>query len=162
MYLLDTNVLSELRKSESKASAAVVSWVSTKRATDLYLSVVTVLEIELGIARLERRDVAKASRIQKWLTEAVLDSFSGRILAVDVEVARRTARLHVPDPRPERDAYIAATAATHGLTVVTRNVADFDRAGVPLVNPWVESTATFRGEDIPLPERSEPRSVDLS
>lgn len=137
MYLLDTNVLSELRKSESKASAAVVNWVGSRRAADLYLSVVTVLEIELGVARLERRDAAQAIRIQSWLADEVLDAFSNRILSVDVAIARRAARLHVPDPRPERAAYIAATAAAHGLTVVTRNVADFENAGVPLINPWL-------------------------
>jgi toxin FitB len=137
MYLLDTNVLSELRKSESKASAAVVSWVGSQRAVDLHLSVITVLEVELGIARLERRDAAQASRIQLWLTDEVLDAFANRILSVDVAIARRAARLHVPDPRSERDAYIAATAATHGLTVATRNVADFEDMGVPLINPWL-------------------------
>jgi hypothetical protein len=137
MYLLDTNVLAELRKSASKASAAVVNWVGSRRAADLYLSVVTVLEIELGVARLERRDAAQAIRIQSWLADEVLDAFSNRILSIDVAIARRAARLHVPDPRPERAAYIAATAAAHGLTVVTRNVADFENAGVPLINPWL-------------------------
>jgi len=137
MYLLDTNVLSELRKSESKASAVVVGWVGSRRAADLYLSVITVLEIELGVARLARRDAAQAIRIQSWLTDEVLDAFTNRILSVDVAIARRAARLHVPDPRPERDAYIAATAAAHGLTVVTRNVADFENAGVPVINPWI-------------------------
>jgi hypothetical protein len=137
MYLLDTNVLAELRKSASKASAAVVNWVGSRRAADLYLSVVTVLEIELGVARLERRDAAQAIRIQSWLADEVLDAFSNRILSIDVAIARRAARLHVPDPRPERAAYIAATAAAHGLTVVTRNVADFENAGVPLINQWL-------------------------
>jgi predicted nucleic acid-binding protein len=139
MYLLDTNVLSELRKPTARASTAVVNWVSARRATDLYLSAVTVLEIELGIARLERRDAARASRIQSWLTEDVLDSFAHRILSIGVLVARRAARLHVPDPRPERDAYIAATDAVHGLTVVTRNVSDFAQMGIELVNPWATS-----------------------
>jgi predicted nucleic acid-binding protein len=129
-------VLSELRKSEASASPEVVSWISARRPTDLYLSVITVLEIEYGVARLERRDAARALRIQAWLTDEVLDGFADRVLAVDVPVARRVARLHVPDPRPERDAYIAATAAVHGLTVATRNVADFEQAGVSLINPW--------------------------
>lgn len=136
MYLLDTNVLSELRKSEARASPAVVSWISAQGSTDLYLSVITVLEVELGILRLERRDAEQAARIQSWLTDQVLPSFADRILPIDVEVARRTARLHVPDPHPERDAYIAATAETHGLTVVTRNVVDFVGTGVSVINPW--------------------------
>jgi predicted nucleic acid-binding protein len=136
MYLLDTNVLSELRKPKARASTAVASWISARRATDLYLSAVTVLETELGIARLQRRDAARASRIQSWLTDDVLDSFAHRILSVGVLVARRAARLHVPDPRPERDAYIAATAAVHDLTVVTRNVSDFGPMGVRVINAW--------------------------
>jgi len=90
-----------------------------------------------AFARLERRDAAQAIRIESWLTDQVLDAFTNRILSVDVAIARRAARLHVPDPRPERDAYIAATAAAHGLTVVTRNVADFEHAGVPVINPWI-------------------------
>ena len=105
MYLLDSNVQSELRKSESKASAAVVSWVGSRRAADLYLSVITVLEIELGVARLERRDAAQAIRIRSWLADEVLDAFANRILSVDIAIARRAARLHIPDPRRERDAY---------------------------------------------------------
>lgn len=133
----DTNVLSELRKSEARASATVVSWIGARRATDLYLSVITILEIEFGVARLERRDAAQAQRIQAWLTDQVLESFADRILPVDVAVARRAARLHAPDLRPERDAFIAATAGVHGLTVVTRNVVDFENSGVPLINPWV-------------------------
>jgi predicted nucleic acid-binding protein len=139
MYLLDTNVLSELRKPKARASTAVANWISARRATDLYLSAVTVLEIELGVARLERRDAARASRIQSWLTDDVLDSFAHRILSVGVPVARRAARLHVPDPRPERDAYIAATAAVHDLTVVTRNVSDFEPMGVRVIDPWTTS-----------------------
>jgi predicted nucleic acid-binding protein len=120
----------------ARASPVVVSWISARRPTDLYLSVITVLELEYGVARLERRDAAQALRIQAWLTDEVLDGFADRVLAVDVPVARRAARLHVPGPRPERDAYIAATAAVHGLTVATRNVADFEQAGVSLINPW--------------------------
>src|SRR5699024_1707034 len=132
-YLLDTNVISELRKSERRADRAVRAWVAGRTPSDLHLSSVTILEIELGIVRLRRRDERQAGRLQAWLEDDVLDVFAGRILSVDVAVARRAAQLHVPDPRPERDALIGATAAIHGLTVVTRNVSDFETMGVALL-----------------------------
>ncbi|MFT3969501.1 MAG: type II toxin-antitoxin system VapC family toxin [Micropruina sp.] len=135
-YLLDTNVVSELRKSKRRADPGVRSWVAARVVSDLYLSVITVLEVEVGIARLARHDPAQASRLQAWLDDELLQAFSRRILAVDIPVARYAARLHVPDPRPKRDALITATAAVHGLTVVTRNVKDFDSLGVAVVNPW--------------------------
>ncbi|MFK0727744.1 type II toxin-antitoxin system VapC family toxin [Rothia sp. BD8] len=134
--LLDTNVISELRRSKSRADPSVRQWVSQRRPSDLYLSAITVLEVELGITCVGRRDPSQAARLQTWLEEDLLPMFSGRVLPVDVPVARRAARLHVPDPRPERDALIAATAAVHGLTVITRNVADFQPMGVALINPW--------------------------
>ncbi len=138
MFLLDTNVLSEMRKPAARASARVSRWVSSHHPTELCLSVVTILEVEWGIARLERRDPIQAARLTSWLVDEVLDEFRDRILAVTVPVARRTARLHVPDPRPERDAYIAATALVHGLTVAARSVGDFEPMGVSVVNPWGE------------------------
>ena len=134
--LLDTNVISELRRSKSRADPSVRQWVSQRRPSDLYLSAITVLEVELGITRVGWRDPSQAARLQTWLEEDLLPMFSGRVLPVDVPVARRAARLHVPDPRPERDALIAATAVVHGLTVITRNVADFEPMGVALINPW--------------------------
>lgn len=135
-HLLDTNVISELRKPERRADVGVRAWVAARAASDLYLSAITVLEVEVGIGRLARRDPGQAGRLQTWLDEELLDAFAGRILSVDVPVARRAARLHVPDPRPERDALIAATAAVHGLTVATRNVKDFETLDVAVVNPW--------------------------
>lgn len=135
-YLLDTNVISELRKPALRADRAVRSWVAARRPSDLYLSVVTVLEIEVGIVRLRRRDARQADRLQAWLEDDLLHVFAGRVIPVDIAVARRTARLHVPDPRPERDALIGATAVVHGLTVVTRNVADFATMGVAMIDPW--------------------------
>jgi predicted nucleic acid-binding protein len=137
MFLLDTNVISELRKAgDGKADANVVAWLSSVDATTFYISAVTLMEIELGILRIERRDPAQGARLRAWMDQRILPEFADRTLPVDTAVALRCAPLHVPDPRPERDAFIAATALAHGMTVVTRNVADFAPTGVPLLNPW--------------------------
>lgn len=135
-YLLNTNVISELRKSEQRADPRVRSWIASRDPSDLYLSVLTIMEIEIGIGRLNRRDSVQAGLLQTWLDDNLLKVFAGRILSVDLAVARRAARLHVPDPSPERDAIIAATAAVRGLTVVTRNVKDFELLDVAMVDPW--------------------------
>jgi len=134
MYLLDTNVVSELRK--PRADRRVRRWAGGVPAASLYLSGMTVLELEVGVLRVERRDIRQGAVLRRWLESHVLPSFAGRILAVDTAVARRCARLHVPDPMPHGDALIAATALVHGLTVVSRNVADFEMSGVALLNPW--------------------------
>jgi predicted nucleic acid-binding protein len=137
MFLLDTNVLSELRKvGDGKADANVVAWVESVDAAALYLSAMTLMEIELGILQIERRDAAQGARLRTWMTHHVLPEFLERTLPVDAAVALRCASLHVPDPRGERDALIAATALVHSMTVVTRNVADFEATGVPVLNPW--------------------------
>lgn len=135
-FLLDTNVVSELRKSDRRADPWVRSWAKAQPLHSLYLSVITVLEIEIGVARVERRDSRQGELLRVWLDEQVLGAFKNRILPVDIEVARRAAALHVPDPRPERDALIAATAMAHNLVVVTRNESDFVPLGVEVVNPW--------------------------
>ncbi|TDD06642.1 type II toxin-antitoxin system VapC family toxin [Saccharopolyspora terrae] len=135
-FLLDTNVISELRKKPGVVDSRVLEWATALSSGDACISVITVMEIELGIARVEGRDAAQGAVLRNWLEKQVLVGFSGRVLPVDVPVARRAALLHVPDPRPERDAFIAATAAVHGLTVATRNVADFQPTGVAAVNPW--------------------------
>ncbi|MFC9661874.1 type II toxin-antitoxin system VapC family toxin [Nocardia sp. NPDC127606] len=135
-FLLDTNVVSELRKSPQSANPAVRSWVAQRRPSDLFLSVITIMEVEVGIRRIERRDSTQGSRLRTWLEDDLLYVFANRILALDLAVSRRAARLHVPDPRPERDAMIAATADEHGMTVVTRNVKDFEPMGIPVINPW--------------------------
>jgi len=137
MFLLDTNVISELRKAgDGRADAHVVAWLSSVDAATLYLSAITLLEIELGVLRIERRDAPQGARLRAWMTHHILPEFLDRTLPVDAAVALRCAPLHVPDPRSERDALIAATALVHGMTVVTRNVADFEATGVPLLNPW--------------------------
>lgn len=137
MFLLDTNVVSELRKAgDGKADANVIGWLSNVDAATLYLSAITLMEIELGVLRIERRDAAQGAMLRAWMTHHVLPEFLDRTLPVDAAVALRCASLHVPDPCSERDALIAATALVHGMTVVTRNVADFKATGVPLLNPW--------------------------
>ncbi len=137
MFLLDTNVISEVRKAgDGKANARVVAWLSSVDATTLYLSAITLMEIELGVLRVERRDLAQGARLRAWMDHQIMPEFTGRVLPVDKAVALRCASLPVPDPRPERDAFIAATALAHGMTVVTRNVADFAPTGVSLLNPW--------------------------
>lgn len=142
MYLLDTNVISELRKGKSsKADKTVVAWANTVPATRLFLSVITVLEIETGILLLERRDPAQGAVLRSWLNSHLLPAFSDRILVVDTAVAQRCAKLHVPNPRSDRDAIIAATAMVHDLTVVTRNIDDFSPTGVDMLNPWQCSSA---------------------
>lgn len=133
-FLLDTNVVSELRK--LGADARVARWAERLDKREAFLSVVTVREIEAGVILVERRDGRQGALLRAWLEEKVLVEYADRLLSVDLPVARRAATLHVPDPRPERDALIAATALVHGLTVATRNVGDFEPMGVGLVNPW--------------------------
>ena len=137
MYLLDTNVVSELRKATTrKAEPKVVAWANRVSAATLFLSAVTVLELEIGILLAESRDSAQGSALRSWLDNRVLPAFADRILPVDTAVARRCAGLHVPDRRSDRDALIAATALVHRLTIVTRNVEDFAPTGAELLNPW--------------------------
>ncbi len=137
MYLLDTNTLSELRKRRSgKIDAAVEAWASSVDQAELYLSVVTVMDVERGIALLEPRDPQQAGVLRLWLHDKVMPAFAGRILPVDTTVALRCARLHVPDTKSEREAWIAATGLVHDLTIVTRNVADFAGTGSTLLDPW--------------------------
>ncbi|MBK6975117.1 MAG: type II toxin-antitoxin system VapC family toxin [Sterolibacteriaceae bacterium] len=135
MFLLDTNVVSELRRPD-RADPGVLAWASATPLASFFLSSVTVLELELGVLLLERRDATQGAVLRTWIDDQVLPRFEGRILAIDTAVARRCARLHVPDPRAERDALIAATALVHGMTVVTGNALDFEATGVALFNPW--------------------------
>lgn len=136
MFVLDTNVVSELRR-PGRANAHVAHWAGNIALDQLFLSALTVLEIELGVLRLERKDKRQGAELREWMEGQVLPDFSGRILPLEITIARRCAALHVPDPMPERDAMIAATALVHGMTLVTRNVGDFQRAKVKLFNPWL-------------------------
>jgi predicted nucleic acid-binding protein len=137
MFVLDTNVVSELREVHAgKANARLARWADGVDAIDLYLSAIVVLELETGVLRMERRDPIQGAALRLWLDRQVPPEFSGRVLPIDTEVARCRARLHVPDPRAERDALIAATAIVHVMTVVTWNSADFAPTGVAVLNPW--------------------------
>jgi len=137
MFLLDTNVVSELRKVRAgRADAHVAAWADSVDAADLYLSVISLQELEIGVLLAERRDPVQGAVLREWLEERVVPAFDGRILIVDADVALRSARLHVPNPRPLRDGFIAATALVHGMTVVTRNVDDFTPTGVTTLDPW--------------------------
>ena len=137
MFVLDTNVVSELRKIRlNKADINVTAWAESVDATNLFVSAITVMELELGVLSVERKDATQGAMLRSWLEQQVLPEFAGRTLPVDTAVAQRCARLHVPNRRGERDALIAATALVHGMTVVTRNIADFQPMGVKLFNPW--------------------------
>ena len=139
MFLLDTNVISELRKvGDGRADKHLVSWIAAKEPESFYISVITAMELETGVLRMERRDAAQGARLRAWLDSQVLPEFEERTLPIDTTVALACARLHVPDPRSERDALIAAMVMVHKMTVVTRNVADFEPTGIKLINPWSE------------------------
>lgn len=137
MYLLDTNVISELRKaSAGKANTNLLAWANTINADELYISVISLMELEIGIKSLERKDTHQGLLLRSWLEQQVMPEFSARTLVIDAAVALRCARLHVPNKRSERDAFIAAIALTHAMPVVTRNTKDFQHTGVQLINPW--------------------------
>ena len=134
MYLLDTNVISELRK--TKANSNVTAWARPISTSTLFLSVITLLEIEMGVLQKERQDPSQGAILRTWLNSHVLPAFAERILNIDVAIAQRCAKLHFPKPKSERDALIAATALVHGMIVVTRNIKDFAETGLELLNPW--------------------------
>jgi predicted nucleic acid-binding protein len=134
-YLLDTNVVSELRRPD-RARPSVVAWAASVPVSAMALSAISILELRLGMLQLARRDPTAGAAIGNWIDRQVVDRFRDRILPVDLEVVLKCAELHVPDPRSERDALIAATALVNNLTVVTRNTGDFAQTGVKLLNPW--------------------------
>jgi predicted nucleic acid-binding protein len=136
-YLLDTNVVSEIRKiATGKADPHVAAWNLAVDPADTYLSVIVVHELELGVRLLEQSDPPSAAVLRRWLRDQVIPAFADRTLPLDTAVAVAAARLHVPQTKPINDAYIAATAAVHHLTVATRNTADFAGLGVQIINPW--------------------------
>lgn len=135
IYLADTNVVSELRNA-SRCHPGVKAWQGSVDAAMVYLSVISLLELEHGTRLMERRDAKQGKILHNWLEQQVLPTFEGRILPITAEIAVRCAALMVPDPRPLRDALIAATALVHGMAVVTRNVGDFAPTGVDVINPW--------------------------
>lgn len=135
MFVLDTNVISELRSGKPSPSPEVRSWAASVPAAQLFLSAITILELELGVLQLERRTPPQGSALRAWL-HALRDGFEGRVLAFTEVTAVVCAGLNVPDRKSERDAMIAATAIDHGFTLVTRNVSDFSATGAKLFNPW--------------------------
>jgi len=135
MFVLDTNIVSELRRAR-KADPKVIAWAAATPVALTFLSVITILELELGALLMARRDHAQGLVLRSWIDLHVLSRFAGRILPIDLAIAQRCAQLHVPDPKAQRDVMIASTALVHGMTVVTRNTADFRHTGAPLLNPW--------------------------
>jgi predicted nucleic acid-binding protein len=137
MILLDTNVVSESRKLGSgRADPLFTAWLESVDPDTTYLCAMTVFELEHGVLRMERRDPVQGPMLRRWLDDVVRPAFAGRILPLSAEIATRCAQLHVPDPKSERDAWIAATALVHGMTLATRNTADFAASGVAMVDPW--------------------------
>ena len=137
MFLLDTNVVSELRKvATGTADRAVSEWQRAATGVELFVSVVTLFELEIGVRQMELRDPRQGHALRHWFTEKLMPTFSRRVLPIDEIIALRAAAMHVPNRRSDRDAFIAATALVHGMTIVTRNVRDFEGTGVKLINPW--------------------------
>ncbi len=135
MFLLDTNVVSDLRRPK-RITPAAAQWFGSVDSGQLYISTVTVFEIQHGIVELRRRDAQRAAHLQGWLDTAVLSAFAGRIVALDTVAAQRSAELHAGRTRWDADRMIAAIALSRGMTLVTRNVGDFASMGVKVIDPF--------------------------
>lgn len=136
MYLLDTPVIAELRRAKSGlADEHVTRWASNVPAQNLFVSVLSLLELESGIAEVQRKDRALGAALHTWIDVTVPAAFEGRILSVDLAVTKKRATLPFSETK-DRDALLAATALTHGLTVVTRNLSSYRFSKVKLFNPW--------------------------
>jgi len=142
MYILDTNVVSEARKIRAgRGDSAVANWLDEVSPEDMYISVISVHELETGISLKERADKIQGSILREWFENHVLVAFKDRILPVTTEAAIESAKLHVPNPQPLQDAYIAGTALANKMVVVTRNISDFEKMKVPVFNPWDHSSS---------------------
>jgi len=139
-WLLDTNVVAELRKRD-RTNPGVIAWQHRTRGEDKYLSALTLGEIRRGIESIRRRDEPSAVALEQWLSR-LRESFSGRILTVDAAIADRWDALDVPDRLPVVDGLLAATALVHGLTLVTRNVRDIQRTGAQVLDPFSPGEAS--------------------
>ena len=136
-WLLDTNVISELRKTAlGTADSQVTAWAKQADSAMMFISAITVHELECGIRRIERRDVRQGRALREWMERQVLPAFDQRILPIDTSIAVRSAQLSVPDQRPLRDSFIEATALEHNMIIVTRNVRDFANSAAQVLNPW--------------------------
>jgi predicted nucleic acid-binding protein len=133
-YLVDTNVISELRKGQ-RCNESVAAWWSTVVENEIFLSVLTIGEIRKGIENIRRRDARSAGELEAWLLR-LISNHGDRILAIELDIAEEWGRLNVPDPLPVIDGLLAATAKVRGLTLVTRDVSDIARTGVASFNPW--------------------------
>lgn len=140
MYILDTNVISEIRKAKSnRADTNVIAWANSTPSSEMFVSAITILELEMGVLAKQRKDPEQGNILRAWLDNHVMIAFADRILPFDTAVAKRCAKLHIPNPKSDRDAMIGATVLTHGMRLVTRNVADFQWMNLDIINPWKNS-----------------------